>query len=138
MILIDAMIEKLNAVVDSYNAELVAAVDMGDMLQADADLLHVPAGSVTIEKVKEGPKEWPANLRKAMKDVIISEDPNEIIRMAEACPVQTETIKHLRIGAKKSPGAKPGILFGFPAGIHLIDMAHLVANCGAGRAVVLG
>lgn len=138
MTFLDALIAKLNSAIDAYNAELQDAVDIGNVSIEQAESIRVPAGAVTIDSVKTGPKQWPKSLLKAVQDVIVSEDPNELVRMADACVEKTETIRHLRIGASKSPGAKPGILFGFPVGVRMIDMAHLVSHCGAGRVLLLG
>lgn len=138
MTLLETIIGKLNAIIDAYNVKLKESVDVGELTGQEAEFLRVPAGSITAEMVKAGPKEWSKPIRIALREVIVSEDPTEIVRMADACTVETETIKHLRIGSRKSIGFQPGDMHGFPVGIRLMDMAHLVSHSGAERAILLG
>lgn len=138
MTLIEGMIERLNAAVDSHNKSVDEGLEFGTLLPEEAERLRVPAGAVTVESVRNGPNEWPQSLRNALRGVLVSEDPNELIRMADASPVKTETIRHLRLGASRAVGAKPGVMHGFHVGLRMIDFAHLICHCGAERAVLMG
>lgn len=138
MTLLGELLTLLNAAVEEHNAKVMDAFDCERIDAARRDELLVPPGSVTVEKARAGPQEWPMSLRVAVHQIIGAYDPAEIVRMCDASPVQTETIRHLRIGSKKSAGMAPGDLHGMPVGIRLMDMAHLVAQSDAGKAVLLG
>ena len=138
MDLLDSYLERLNRAVERHNAKVAEALDGEEITPDVARQWTLPEGCVTRELVKAGPQSWSKPLRRAVFPLVVTESPDEIVRMCEACPVQTPTIKYLRVGAKKSTGIKMGELRGLPVGIRLMDMAHLVAHSGAGKAVLLG
>lgn len=138
MTLLDELIEKLNAAVEAHNSRVSEAFDVGEITEQERDGLLVPDGSVTVEVVKQGPGRWSHSLRLAVHQIIGNYDPAEVVRMCDASPVQTETIRHLKIGSKRSVGYQPGDMHGMPVGIRLMDMAHLVAQSDVGKAVLLG
>lgn len=138
MSLLDDLIERLNRQVEKHNAKLDRLIDEGELTEDDARRFRVPDGSVTREVVREGPSAWSFALRRALRSILTVESPDEIIRMADAVTLKTETIVILRRGALKSVGAKNGPTKGMPVGVRLLDMAHLVAHSDAGKAVLLG
>ena len=138
MEILTSMLERLNAAVDRHNARVDAELDLEELTEEEARAWRVPPGVVTKELALAGPEKWSAALRRAVREVIVNEAPDEIIRLADLCPVQTKTIKYLRIGSKRSVGAQEGELKGFPVGIRLMDYAHLIAHANPSKVILLG
>lgn len=136
--LLDSMMERLNRTIDHHNARVQAAVESEDLTEDEASGWRLPPGCITVEVVKD-PSRWRGKaLHKAIGNVFRRESPDEILRMCDACGVQTDVIRKLRRGVLRTVGMKPGPLKGLPVSVRLLDLAHLVAHCGAGNAVLLG
>lgn len=138
MDLLTPILQRLNAAIDRHNEKVAEEEEMGNLTADEATTWRVPQGCVTKEMVLAGPQRLSDALKRALREIIVNESPDEIIRLADLVPLQTQTIKLLRIGSKRSIGMKEGLLRGMPVGVRLMDFAHLVAHAGASKVVLLG
>ncbi len=119
---LSALLDRLNKEIDSFNQELVEAVETGEIDDDTANVLRVKPGSATVELVYAD--SWPLTITRALDSHLSQEHPREIIRMAKSVKQPTKITRDLQHGSVKAKGFKPVL-------VKTLDLAHLHARATA-------